>query len=98
MGLIYQFINWVLHKLCATQGCTQQVSRLVSTDVEVIVGDEERLYVQNERFCNVCRQQQLNEMSLEEAIKATVSKYPQPVFFGDNQIGCMDRDKKIHIF
>ncbi len=72
MGLIDQFMNWVLHKPCATEGCPQEISRWICEDLVVIVGDEERLYEQNETLCSICRQQQIHEMSLEEAIQLTV--------------------------
>ncbi len=61
MNLIEDFINWVRKKPCATNGCTQRVSRWVGADEDevVMIGDE-----QSGVFCPICRQQQLHEMPL----------------------------------
>ena len=94
------FINWILKQPCATEGCTEQISRWVSEDLIVIVGGEsgeKRIYEQNGVFCPICRQQQLNGMSLEEAIQQTIPLL-EPVFFGHREVGYEDSQGKLHFF
>jgi hypothetical protein len=72
MGLIDDFMNWVLKHPCATSGCNTLISRWVGADLVVMVGDENRIYKQNGVFCPICRQQQLDKMTLKRARQLTI--------------------------
>jgi hypothetical protein len=67
----FDLIDWILNTQCATNGCTERVSRFVGKDIYIQVHGEVRVFEQNGKFCSCCRTRQLNSMSRKEAFNLT---------------------------
>lgn len=68
------FINWLLNQPCATNGCTERVSRWIDDEPKVVVHGVPRLLLSNMSKCPHCRkaaEKALNELDLEKAILLT---------------------------